>query len=410
MALQKHPMWRAPQHHMDAENANDHVHWIELFYDLIHVVTIFILGNYLSHHLTFEGFFIFAGLFTAVWFAWADSSVFNSLYVSTDVKHRLIMSSQIVTAMMVAASIPYVHDGGWVFFALAYAANRFITAWLYHRTSCLGVEETVLANKVSRNFFALAAVFAISAFLPAPFGYLLFAAGIVAIQLLYMLPKIGVLDCARFMPRLGHMAERFALLLLIVVGEGFFKLVVTLADKGIHKVSPDIFINFVFGGFAVFVVCWLYFDFVGNGKPKNTQKSTLVCWWLAHLVLMLSAVMIGVALAGEVKVGLWDPYPLKYAAIGCVGLAGYLLALRWIEVNIEPRTAHRFGTLGVRLFGIVLALVTLVIVPYVPSLVGNLLWGTALMSQVFIPLWRAYFTLLREETEEADAGGSGPLT
>jgi low temperature requirement protein LtrA len=29
------------------------------------------------------------------------------------------------------------------------------------------------------------------------------------------------------------MSERFALLLLIVVGEGFFKLVITLSEKGI---------------------------------------------------------------------------------------------------------------------------------------------------------------------------------
>ena len=389
-------------HHL-AGTFCDHVHWIELFYDLIHVVIIFVLGNYLSHHLSFEGFLIFAGLFVAIWFAWADSSVYNSLYVSTDVKHRLIMAIQIVTTMIMAAAIPFIHSKGWMYFALAYAANRFITAFMYYRTDCLGVEETVLANKASRNFFALSALFAVSAFLPAPYNYGLFVVGIVTIQLLYMLPKIGLLDCPRFLPRLGHMSERFALLVLIVVGEGFFKLVVTLADKGIYKVSPDIFINYIFGGIAMFVVCWLYFDFVGNGKPKNTKKSTLVHWWLAHLFLMLSALMIAVALAGEVKVGIWEPYPLKYAAIGCIGLATYLLCLKWIELNIETRLEHRFGTTGIRMFGVALALITLVIVPYVPSLVGNTLWGTALMSQIVIPVTRAYFTLSKEETEQQAA-------
>ncbi|MBE1300717.1 MAG: low temperature requirement protein A [Alteromonadaceae bacterium] len=399
MALDKHPMWRAPQHHMDSDDAHDHVHWIELFYDLIHVVIIFLLGNYLSEHLHLNGFLVFAGMFIAIWFAWADSSVFNSLYVSTDVKHRLIMSSQIVTAMIMAASIPSVHNKGWMYFALAFAANRFITAFLYYRTNKLGVEETILASKVSRNFFVLAVVFAISAFLAAPYSYILFATGIVAIQLLYMLPKIGVLECHRFVPRMGHMSERFALLLLIVVGEGFFKLVVTLAEKGIYKISPDIFINFVFGGFSVFVLCWIYFDFVGNGKPKNTNKSTLVNWWLAHLFLMLAAVMVGVALAGEVKVGIWDPYPLKYAVIGCTGLALYLACLLWIQFNIETRVAHRFATTKIRIFGIAMAFVTLAVVPYVPSIVGNILWGIALISQIAIPLTRAYITLSQEEAE-----------
>ncbi len=167
-----------------------------------------------------------------------------------------------------------VHGKGWVFFALAYAANRLITAFLYHRTHRMGIEESLLARKMSTNFTLLAIVFAISAFLPAPYSYWLFGAGIVTIQLLYMLPKIGALECPRFLPRLGHMSERFALLLLIVVGEGFFKLVVTLAEKGIYKVSPDVFINFVFGGISVFVLCWIYFDFVGNAKPKDENKWT----------------------------------------------------------------------------------------------------------------------------------------
>jgi low temperature requirement protein LtrA len=397
MALENHPMWRLPKHHLDHEEPHEHVHWVELFYDLIHVVIIFLLGNYLSDHLSVSGFFAFAGLFIAVWFAWADSSVFNSLYVSTDVKHRLIMTLQIVTAMLMAASIPLVHENGWIYFALAYSANRFITAFLYFRTQKLGVEGSKLSVVVSRNFFILSLVFAVSAFLPAPYNYLLFGSAICSIQLLYMLPKIGVLENKRFLPRLGHMSERFALLLLIVVGEGFFKLVITLSNKGVDKVEPSVLFNFIFGGIAVFVQCWIYFDFVGNGKPKNKHKSTLVHWWLAHLFLMLSAVMIGVALAGEVKVGFWEPYPLKYGVIGCIGLASYLLCLLWIQKVIEPRVAHRFATAKVRIIGVVVALATIPVLPHVPSLIGNLLWGSALISQIAIPVTRGYFTLSKEE-------------
>ena len=78
------PLWRRPRHYMDADDAHDHVHWVELFFDLIHVVTIFILGNYLSHHMDWQGFWVFTGLFLAIFYAWADSSVYNSLYISTD--------------------------------------------------------------------------------------------------------------------------------------------------------------------------------------------------------------------------------------------------------------------------------------------------------------------------------------
>lgn len=79
MDLKDAPFWRKPRHHLDAVSPSDHVHWVELFFDLIHVVTIFLLGNFLSHHLDLHGFWIFTGLFIAIFFAWADSSVYNSL-------------------------------------------------------------------------------------------------------------------------------------------------------------------------------------------------------------------------------------------------------------------------------------------------------------------------------------------
>ena len=49
------------------------------------------------------------------------------------------------------------------------------------------------------------------------------------------------------------------------------------------------------------------------------------------------------------------------------------------------------------MFGVILALATILILPHVPSLIGNLLWGTALISQIAYPVTRAYFTLSKEE-------------
>ncbi len=396
MALKDHPMWRKPQHHQDINHATDHVHWTELFYDLIHVVTIFLLGNYLSHHLDVGGFLVFCGLFIALWYAWGELSIFNSIYVSTDVWHRLIMSVMICTLMFMAAAIPAIEGKGWLYFALGFAANRVMLAMLYLRARRSNSATHSLCNEQIRNFLILASLFAITAFLPKPYAYWGFAAAMIATQALYMIPRISVLRFDRFSPRLGHMAERFALLTLIVLGEGFFKLVITLSEKGIYKVSPDVLVNFVVGGVSMFVMCWIYFDFVGNGKTKDDKLSTLVTWWLAHLVLMLCGVMVGVALAGEVKVGFWDPYPVEYAAIGCFGLAGYIAMLWVLRNTIEHRVANRFGRGDVRFFGIIVAIGSFFVIPHVPSLVGNMIWGTALLSQIAIPLTRAWKTFRHE--------------
>ncbi len=396
MALQDHPMWRKPQHHHDLDQAHDHVHWTELFYDLIHVVTIFLLGNYLSHHLDLNGFLIFTGVFIALWFAWGELSIFNSIYVSTDVWHRLIMSVMICTVMFMAAAIPVIDGKGWAYFALGFAANRVMIAALYFRARRNNASTGSMCWEQVRNFTIFGIIFAITAFLPKPYAYWVFAAAMVATQAVYMIPRISVLRFSRFVPRSGHMAERFALLTLIVLGEGFFKLVVTLSEKGIYKVSPDVLVTFVIGGVSMFIMCWIYFDFVGNGKPKDNKSSTLVTWWLAHLTLMLCGVMVGVALAAEVKVGFWEPYPTEYAAIGCFGLAGYIAMLWVLQHVIEHRVASVFGRGDIRLFGIGLAIATFFIVPHVPSLIGNLLWGTALVSQIVVPVSRAWLKLRYE--------------
>ncbi len=197
MSTQEQSIWQKPHHHMDKEGTHQSVHWIELFYDLIHVVLIFMLGNYLSEHLSISGFSVFVCLFIAIWYSWADSSVFNSLYVSTDLKHRVIMAAQIITVMFMAAAIPNVENNGWPYFASAYAVNRFIIAFLYHRTAYLGIEDSRLATRASQNFFLLGLVFLISAFIPQPYSYLLFGIGVISIQIQYMMPKIGLLEYER---------------------------------------------------------------------------------------------------------------------------------------------------------------------------------------------------------------------
>lgn len=396
MALHDHPMWRKPQHHQDLDHADDHVHWVELFYDLIHVVTIFLLGNYLSHNLSIEGFLVFCGIFIALWYAWGELSIFNSMYVSTDVWHRVIMSAMICTVMFMAAAIPAIDGKGWAFFAIGFAANRALLAVLYMRARLHNSPTNSMCNEQIRNFSLSAIIFAITAFLPKPYAFWAFMTALIARQALYMIPKISVLRHERFAPRVGHMAERFSLLTLIVLGEGFFKLVVTLSEKGIYKVSPDVLVNFIVGGISMFIMCWIYFDFVGNGKTKDDKPSTLVKWWLAHLTLMICGVMVGVALAAEVKMGFWEPYPTKYAAIGCLGLAGYIAMLGVLKDVIEHRVASDHGRWDVRLFGILVAIGCLLVVPYVPSIVANLIWGTALISQIAIPVTRAWLVFRHE--------------
>ena len=400
MALSDYPLWRSPKHHEDFDDAHDHVHWVELFYDLIHVVCVFMLGNYLSHHLSVEGFFIFAALFTVIWMAWAESSYFSSLFVSTDVYHRCIMLAQVCTVMLMAASIPNITSGGAVFFGVAYACNRALTALLYRRVIWQRAGATEVSHEMSRNFFAASVLFLIAAFLPSPWNYWLFGITIILIQISFFHPTFGVMRLKRFTPRIAHFSERFALLFLIVMGEGFFKLVIALSEQGVDKVSLDVFFNFFTGGIIIFVLSWAYFDFVGYGRPKKDSKKLRARWWYGHLLLMLSGIMIAVALKAEAQVNFLDSYPFKYAALGCGGLVLFCSSLAIIQSGIEHQAGHLFYTRDIQLFGIGMAIVTLCAAPFVPSWIGNSLFGIAVFSQVVIPMIRAVRAITGDDEPE----------
>lgn len=57
-SIVRHPIWQKPQHHQDLPVKNHRVHWIELFYDLIHVVTIFLLEYALLGYCATIGYFM----------------------------------------------------------------------------------------------------------------------------------------------------------------------------------------------------------------------------------------------------------------------------------------------------------------------------------------------------------------
>ena len=404
MALgDNNPLWRKPQHHQDLPESHDHVHWMELFYDLIHVVMIFLLGNYLSEHHDLAGFAAFVMLFIATWLAWGETSVYNSLYVSTDWIYRLSTAFQTLSVMFMAASIPAIEPSlsdpgkGFPYFSAAYGMNRIILGLMYFRTIKTGAERSSLAHEQSIRFFLLGVLFFIAALLPAAKGLLLFIAGVVITQFFYFIPRLTIMRLERFVPRMGHFTERFALLLLIVNGEGFFKLVVTLSEKGIYKVGFDVLFNVAFGGLAVFALTWIYYDFVGNYKVRQGNRY-LYMIWSGHLMLMLSAVVIGVALAGEVYVGFLEPYPVYYGTLGSLGLASYLASILVIQMSVEPQIAHRFASPKILFTAIVLALVCLAVFRFVPSVIGNLLWSSAIFVVLLVPISRAYRVLSREQS------------
>jgi low temperature requirement protein LtrA len=81
--------------------------WLELFFDLVFVVSIAELGNRLSGDVTLDGFLEFIALFVPVWWAWAGFTFYANRFDTDDLVYRLL----VLTAMFgVAAMAANVHQ------------------------------------------------------------------------------------------------------------------------------------------------------------------------------------------------------------------------------------------------------------------------------------------------------------
>jgi low temperature requirement protein LtrA len=64
-------IWQPPTLRQDsAEDSDRRATWLELFYDLVFVVTISQLSHYLSEHLSWLGVVSFMLFFVPIWWCW----------------------------------------------------------------------------------------------------------------------------------------------------------------------------------------------------------------------------------------------------------------------------------------------------------------------------------------------------
>src|SRR6478672_2411447 len=62
---------------------------LELFYDLVYVAVIGQASQHLARHVSLEGFVAFAIVFTMLWFAWFNGSLYIELHGREDGRTRL---------------------------------------------------------------------------------------------------------------------------------------------------------------------------------------------------------------------------------------------------------------------------------------------------------------------------------
>jgi low temperature requirement protein LtrA len=300
MAISTGRRWlRPPQLRTLDDQGERHATWLELFFDLVFVISIAEVAHTLEDYRTLADFLGTAGLFVAVWWAWVGYTVYADRFDTDDVAHRALVLAGMLAVIAMALSVHDALHGGSARFALAFVAVRGIVLLLNARARRHAAPARPLLNLFLAAFSTGAALWLLSVFVPEPARYVLWG---VALVIELSAPWVGRRQIVKAPVHASHLVERFGLFTLIVLGES-----VVRVAQGAANVSDWTAATLAAAGGGFLIVAglwWLYFDRIDEGAVRSVLRGLV--WNYAHLPL----------LAGLVSVAVGTEYAIRDAAGG----------------------------------------------------------------------------------------------
>ena len=284
----------------DKTNKNEerHATWLELFHDLIFVVTISQLSHYLLHDVSLSNFFGFLFLFIPVWWSWIGTTFFATRFYSDDLGHRLLLLLQMGGAGAMAVNISGAFNNNFSGFALSYAFMRLILVIEYVRVFRT-IKSSESANPLVKRYiigFSIAAIiWLISAFVP--IIEIRFALWVIGLTIDFATPISTSKLTSKFAPHISHLPERMGLFTLIVLGESIVGIV-----NGMTEQIWDVYsvIEASLGLCISFSLWWLYFDSTGRLPIQILREkgriSLYLIWLYTHFPLVVAVTAVGVGI------------------------------------------------------------------------------------------------------------------
>lgn len=278
---------------MHAQERPHGLSWLELFFDVVYVAALIQLGDALAGDPTLRGAARFALAFTVLWWTWTGTTFYFNRVLVDDVVHRLLVLLQILVIGALAIQAPNALAGSGIGFAVSYAAVRVILLLLYGRAVRRLEGLRPLAQVFTLSYGIGAVLFLVSAATPQGWHAPIWVTAI-AIELAVPLTRWSQTRLMLLPVESGHLAERFAVLMIIVLGESFVKTIGALVD---HGLTPQVAAYGVIAYVGAASMWWTYFDDVADSPVRSVGRFTLTrsVWLYAHLPLAAAITAYGVA-------------------------------------------------------------------------------------------------------------------
>jgi len=222
--LGRPPLRTADGHSHDLRRAS----WLELFFDLAFAGAVGQLAGAFQDHPSLSNLARFVMLFTPIWVLWVQLSFYADRHESEDAAHRISFLVAIGLCIALAASGPRALAGHATGFVIAFACLRGLQLLLYARARHHLPVTRPLYNSFLICFGAGGALWLSSLAVAGTARYAFWAAALIA-------DAIG--STAMLAPRRRvpvnpvHLAGRFQLFVLIVLGESMAQLISAAAGR-----------------------------------------------------------------------------------------------------------------------------------------------------------------------------------
>jgi low temperature requirement protein LtrA len=274
-------------------------------------------------------------VFFAIWWAWMNFTWFSSAYDNDDVPYRLLTFVQIVGVLILAAGVPRAFDRrdfDVVFAGYLVMRVGLVSLWL--RAARHDPLRRTTALRYAVGISSCMVMWGVILLVGWPvWAFVLGAAVELAV------PLVAEKTAATpWHPH--HIAERYGLFTLIVLGESVFAATVAF-QRAIDERDTNItlYLTAAAGLLTVFAMWWLYF-----AKPAQwflTSLRIAFVWGYGHYLVFASAAAVGAGIAVNVdRATRHAPISSAYAgAAVTIPVAVFLVTLWYLQVR--PSTAGR---------------------------------------------------------------------
>ncbi|MFD7511972.1 low temperature requirement protein A [Streptomyces sp. NPDC059853] len=275
---------------------------LELLFDLTFVVAVSQAAAQLHHALaegrTGPGLLGYAAVFFAIWWAWMNFTWFASAYDTDDVLYRLLTLVQMAGVLVLASGVPAAfRHGDWALVVAGYVIMRvaLVAQWLRAAAADPAGRRAALRYAAGVTVVQagwVARLWVSGGWAPATFVVLVVA-------------ELSVPAWAEFRGRAtrwhpGHIAERYGLFTIIVLGEVILgSLAAVQSAVTARGLSAQVLLIAVGGLLLVFALWWLYFT---GPDVRLTTLRTALTWGYGHYAVFAALAALGAGIEAALDV------------------------------------------------------------------------------------------------------------